>query len=175
MRIPLPTEEPSSFSPSAVQPAVPGTSCTPTNVKIIVIGDASVGKTSLILRFCNEARWNDAVMTTGVDFRVQRLTVKGEDIKLIIWVSRQVSCVSLMRLELFSTRILLGQNVLDRSPLSITAQFKASFSVRSVYDCLGHLMTCDWKSTTSQIAKLLKPSRDGILKSRTSLVIQTQS
>ena len=60
-------------------------------VKIIVIGNACVGKTSIILRFCDGMWWSGAVSTTGVDFRVRRLNVKGEDIKLVIWVSEQVS------------------------------------------------------------------------------------
>ena len=45
---------------------------TPVNVKLLLIGNASVGKSSLLLRFSDEA-WipeDEATATIGVDFRV---------------------------------------------------------------------------------------------------------
>lgn len=47
-------------------------STTPVNIKLLLIGNASVGKSSLLLRFSDE-QWipeDEATATIGVDFRV---------------------------------------------------------------------------------------------------------
>ncbi|KAI9464389.1 ras-domain-containing protein [Russula earlei] len=59
----------------------------PINVKLLVIGAASVGKSSLLLRFADR-RWipeNEAVATVGVDTWVYKLHVKGKNVNLTIW------------------------------------------------------------------------------------------
>ncbi|KAF8429983.1 ras family-domain-containing protein [Boletus edulis BED1] len=59
----------------------------PVNVKLLLIGNASVGKSSLLLRFSDEA-WipeDEATATIGVDFRVHKMEVNGRKIKLSIW------------------------------------------------------------------------------------------
>ncbi|KIY63693.1 ras-domain-containing protein [Cylindrobasidium torrendii FP15055 ss-10] len=64
-------------------PAAPA----PTNVKLLLIGNSSVGKSSLLLRFSDET-WlpeDEASATIGVDFRVHRMTVNGKPVKLSIW------------------------------------------------------------------------------------------
>lgn len=59
--------------PIETNPALSGSSAsTPVNVKLLLIGNASVGKSSLLLRFSDEA-WipeDEATATIGVDFRV---------------------------------------------------------------------------------------------------------
>lgn len=49
----------------------------PTNVKLLLIGNSSVGKSSLLLRFSDE-QWvpeDEASATIGVDFRVSSLHI----------------------------------------------------------------------------------------------------
>lgn len=48
--------------------------------KIIVIGDSSVGKTSLTYRFCEGAFLEHAEATIGVDFRSKTIEIDGEEI-----------------------------------------------------------------------------------------------
>ena len=43
--------------------------------KMIVVGDVSVGKTSLVHRFCHECFDRDYKATIGVDFEVERFDV----------------------------------------------------------------------------------------------------
>ncbi|KAF9449209.1 putative ras-related protein rab-18 [Macrolepiota fuliginosa MF-IS2] len=65
-------------TPSATQPI---------NVKLLLIGNASVGKSSLLLRFSDE-QWlpeDESSATIGVDFRVHKMDVKGKRVKLSIW------------------------------------------------------------------------------------------
>jgi len=57
------------------------------NLKILLIGNSSVGKSSLLLRFADET-WlseDESSATIGVDFRVHKMEVKGKRVKLSIW------------------------------------------------------------------------------------------
>ncbi|KAH9849121.1 ras-domain-containing protein [Lenzites betulinus] len=59
----------------------------PINVKLLLIGNSSVGKSSLLLRFSDE-QWlpeDESNATIGVDFRVHKMEVKGKRVKLSIW------------------------------------------------------------------------------------------
>ncbi|KAF6752654.1 ras-domain-containing protein [Ephemerocybe angulata] len=59
----------------------------PINVKLLLIGNSSVGKSSLLLRFSDE-QWlpeDESSATIGVDFRVHKMEVNGKKVKLSIW------------------------------------------------------------------------------------------
>jgi len=59
----------------------------PINCKLLLIGNSSVGKSSLLLRFSDE-QWlpeDEASATIGVDFRVHNMVVNGKKVKLSIW------------------------------------------------------------------------------------------
>jgi len=54
-------------------------------LKILLIGDAGVGKSSLLLRF-TDATFDDHIQSTiGVDFKVKYATVAGKKVKLTVW------------------------------------------------------------------------------------------
>jgi Ras-related protein Rab-8A len=54
-------------------------------LKVIVIGDSTVGKTQLTLRFV-DGTFSTATMTTiGVDFKSKAVRVRGNEYKLQIW------------------------------------------------------------------------------------------
>ena len=57
----------------------------PVNVKLLLIGNSSVGKSSLIRRFSDEQLLPEdkASATVGIDFRVPKMEVKSHKIKLI--------------------------------------------------------------------------------------------
>ncbi|KAG8933103.1 hypothetical protein FRC03_001335 [Tulasnella sp. 419] len=59
----------------------------PLNIKLLLIGNSSVGKSSLLLRFADHT-WlaeEEASATIGVDFRVSKMEVNGRRVKLSIW------------------------------------------------------------------------------------------
>jgi len=53
--------------------------------KVMMLGDASVGKTSLTLRYISGFFLEDLKLTIGVDFYSKSLTLNGKKVKLQIW------------------------------------------------------------------------------------------
>lgn len=56
-----------------------------TTLKILIIGESGVGKSSLLLRFCEDTFDPEQSATIGVDFKVKTITVEGNKAKLAIW------------------------------------------------------------------------------------------
>jgi len=56
-----------------------------TTLKILIIGESAVGKTSLLLRFINDSFDPNVSATIGVDFKTKKMTVEGNTVKLAIW------------------------------------------------------------------------------------------
>lgn len=53
--------------------------------KLLMIGDAGVGKSSMLLRFTDDSFDEHIQSTIGVDFKVKHLDVASKRIKLTIW------------------------------------------------------------------------------------------
>lgn len=54
-------------------------------IKLLLIGDSGVGKSCLLLRFCDDA-WTPSFITTiGIDFKIRTIEIDGKRIKLQIW------------------------------------------------------------------------------------------
>jgi len=52
---------------------------------MLLIGDSGVGKSCLLLRFCDDA-WTPSFITTiGIDFKIRTIELDGKKIKLQIW------------------------------------------------------------------------------------------
>jgi len=56
-----------------------------TTLKLLIIGESSVGKSSLLLRFTDDAFDPEQAATIGVDFKVKTVKVHGDKVKLAIW------------------------------------------------------------------------------------------
>jgi len=56
-----------------------------TTLKILIIGESAVGKSSLLIRFTDDTFDPDIGPTIGVDFKVKTLDVDGNKTKLAIW------------------------------------------------------------------------------------------
>ena len=54
-------------------------------LKYIVIGDSGVGKTNLLVRYCEDAFHSDYLSTIGVDFKIKRIQHAGQSVTLNIW------------------------------------------------------------------------------------------
>ena len=53
--------------------------------KVLLIGNSSVGKSSLLLRFVDN-QWSDLfVPTIGVDFKIRTMEIDNKNVKLQIW------------------------------------------------------------------------------------------
>jgi Ras-related protein Rab-8A len=56
-----------------------------TRLKLLLIGDSSVGKSSLLLRFAEDSFNQSFISTIGVDFKTRSIELDGEQVKLSIW------------------------------------------------------------------------------------------
>ncbi len=54
-------------------------------LKILIIGDTEVGKTSLLLQYTEGYFPEDFISTIGVEFKMKKLKIKDMDINLQIW------------------------------------------------------------------------------------------
>lgn len=53
--------------------------------KLLIIGDSSVGKSCLLLRFAENTFSQSYITTIGVDFKIRTVECNGEKVKLQIW------------------------------------------------------------------------------------------
>lgn len=53
--------------------------------KLVIVGDAGVGKSSLLIRFTDGNFSKHYISTIGVDFRFKTLKINGKFVKLQIW------------------------------------------------------------------------------------------
>ena len=55
------------------------------NLKILILGDSSVGKTSILLKYVDGYFPTIYVATIGVEYKIKQLNIKGLNINLQIW------------------------------------------------------------------------------------------
>ncbi|CAG0900769.1 unnamed protein product [Darwinula stevensoni] len=56
-----------------------------TTLKILIIGESNVGKSSLLLRFTDDKFDPNLPSTIGVDFKTKTLNLDGNAVRLAIW------------------------------------------------------------------------------------------
>lgn len=54
-------------------------------VKLIIIGDCAVGKTNILMRYCENNFKTNYNATIGVDFKVKSIQVGSTKVKMQIW------------------------------------------------------------------------------------------
>jgi Ras-related protein Rab-8A len=54
-------------------------------IKLLVIGDSGVGKSCLLLRFCDDSFTPSFISTIGIDFKIRTVELDGKRVKLQIW------------------------------------------------------------------------------------------
>ena len=54
-------------------------------IKILLVGDSSVGKTCILLRYSENKFQEQFLSTIGLDFKVKRMVIDGKPIKLQVW------------------------------------------------------------------------------------------
>jgi Ras-related protein Rab-8A len=54
-------------------------------VKLLLIGDSGVGKSCLLLRFCDDQFTPSFITTIGIDFKIRTIDLDGKKVKLQVW------------------------------------------------------------------------------------------
>ena len=54
-------------------------------LKLLIVGDSSVGKTNFIMRFINNEFINNYLTTSGIDLKTKDIKVKNKKIRIQIW------------------------------------------------------------------------------------------
>ena len=54
-------------------------------LKLIVIGESSVGKTCVLLRFSDDQFPTSHMPTIGIDFRIKTINISNKTVKLQVW------------------------------------------------------------------------------------------
>ena len=54
-------------------------------IKLLLLGDSSVGKSSLLLRYADNTFSDNFITTIGIDFKLKTLNVDGKLVRLQIW------------------------------------------------------------------------------------------
>ncbi|KAK8899159.1 hypothetical protein M9Y10_001461 [Tritrichomonas musculus] len=57
----------------------------PQKIQLMTIGESTVGKTSLILRYTENKFITDHTVTIGVDFKIKNITIDKKPVKVQIW------------------------------------------------------------------------------------------
>ena len=53
--------------------------------KVVLIGESNSGKTSMLLRFCDNMFSDNYVCTIGVDFKIKTMKIDNKIVKLQVW------------------------------------------------------------------------------------------
>ncbi|CAE7087088.1 unnamed protein product [Rhizoctonia solani] len=98
-------------------------------IKLLLIGDSGVGKSCLLLRFCDDA-WTPSFITTiGIDFKIRTIELDGKRIKLqIVSVTQPTSTASTHHAFQWDTA---GQ---ERFRTITTAYYRGAMGILLVYD-----------------------------------------
>ena len=54
-------------------------------LKLIIIGDSSVGKTCLLLQFSENNFPTSHMPTIGIDFKIKTINIENKKVKLQVW------------------------------------------------------------------------------------------
>jgi len=55
------------------------------SIKVVIVGNGAVGKSSMIQRYCRGIFTNSYKKTIGVDFLEKQLRIGGEEVRLMLW------------------------------------------------------------------------------------------
>lgn len=54
-------------------------------IKLLVIGNSGVGKTNMLLKFCDNNFMTSHLTTIGIDFKIKTIMVGKDRVRLQIW------------------------------------------------------------------------------------------
>jgi Ras-related protein Rab-23 len=55
------------------------------SMKVVVVGNGNVGKSSMIKRFCKKEYLQNYKKTIGVEYLERELQIQGESVRIMVW------------------------------------------------------------------------------------------
>ena len=95
--------------------------------KLLLIGDSSVGKTAILLRFSDDSFSPNFISTIGIDFRIKTIEIRGKKIKLQIWDTAGQVCLKNYLLYLLS---LINDNAFSNWQIQSHSQARFFFMIK---------------------------------------------
>ena len=71
-----------------------------TTLKLLIIGESGVGKSSLLLRFTDDAFDPEQAATIGVDFKVKTIHINGDKVSKMFLLKLQILKHSIFRKQI---------------------------------------------------------------------------
>ena len=87
-----------------------------TTLKILIIGESGVGKSSLLIRFTDDTFDPDIGATIGVDFKVKTVDIDGNRMKLAIWDTAGLNDLECCAVERACHSVLRGYLIIKSPP-----------------------------------------------------------
>jgi GTPase SAR1 family protein len=73
-------------------------------IRLLIVGETGVGKTSLLIRFNEGHFYADQKTTIGVDYKAKELDIDGETVKLQVTPQFQTSLFSLSDVNIYARK-----------------------------------------------------------------------
>ena len=54
-------------------------------IKLLMVGNSGVGKTNILIRFCDDNFMNSHLSTIGIDFKTKNMILDDKKLRLQIW------------------------------------------------------------------------------------------
>lgn len=110
-------------------------------LKLIIIGDSSVGKTCLLLRFSDDQFPTSHMPTIGIDFRIKTINIMNKNVKLQVWDTA-------------------GQ---ERFRTITQTYYKGAMGILLVYDCTEEVTFNNIQNWLKQIEAHAQPNVQKVL------------
>src|ERR1700761_2182394 len=118
--------------------ALPTTHLPLVQIKLLLIGDSSVGKSCCLLRFSQDSFPPSFITTIGIDFKIRTIDLDGKRVKLQIWDTA-------------------GQ---ERFRTITTAYYRGAMGILLVYDVTDEKSFNSMAARAPQRYKILTPCAD---------------
>lgn len=115
-------------------------------VKIMILGESKIGKTSFINRYTNNVFRLNYISTIGIDFQIKNIEIEEKNIKLQIWDTAGQECFKSLTKNYFrnSHGFIIGYDITDRNSFEAIDDWIRQ--IKEFRDCKNNIVIIGTKS-----------------------------